>query len=147
MRRWLSGRTWKIHRSWQSPMWQFLTRNDLLKSRQSVMRIGGPQMAEIHESISVNARAERVFDIVDDEQKYPSYVPNVTGVADVVRSQGRVRDSVRIIYKVLGVTFDEKFTVEVHQRPSRIGSTFKGAMTGTFDWRFEPAAGRASGTA
>jgi len=97
-------------------------------------------MAEIHESISVNARAERVFDIVDDEQKYPSYVPNVTGVADVVRSQGRVGDSVRIIYKVLGVTFDEKFTVKVHQRPSRIGSTFKGGMTGTFDWRFEPQA-------
>src|SRR5207244_4725562 len=117
MRRWLSGRTWKIHRSWQSPMWQFLTRNDLLKSRQSVMRIGGPQMAEIHESISVNARAERVFDIVDDEQKYPSYVHNVTGVADVVRRQGRVGDSVRIIYKVMMVPFVDKFTVnlvEIH---------------------------------
>src|SRR5438445_9937775 len=29
---------------------------------------------------------------------------------------------------------------KVHQRPSRIGSTFKGGMTGTFDWRFEPQA-------
>src|SRR5438876_5648293 len=55
-------------------------------------------------------------------------------------SRSTRRDSVRIIYKVLGVTFDEKFTVKVHQRPSRIGSTFKGGMTGTFDWRFEPQA-------
>lgn len=97
-------------------------------------------MAEIHESLAVNARAETVFDLVDDEQKYPSYVPNVTGVADAVRSQGRVGDSVRVIYKVLGVTFDEKFIVKEHQRPSRISSTFEGGMTGTFDWRFEPQA-------
>ena len=95
-------------------------------------------MSEIHKSLTIDAPAEKLFDIVDDEQRYPSYVPNVTGVEDITRSAGRVGDSVRIIYKVLGITFDEKFTITEHARPRRISSTFEGGMKGTFNWRFEP---------
>jgi len=51
-----------------------------------------------------------VFAIVDDPANFPKYVPNVHDVVDVRRSDGRIGDSFRVIYKVLGVTFDEKFT-------------------------------------
>jgi len=95
-------------------------------------------MAEIHKSTTVAAPVEKVFEIVDDPANFPRYVPNVHEVADVRRSDGRMGDSFRVIYKVLGVTFDEKFTVTDYERPNRIKSTFSGGMTGTFAWTFEP---------
>ena len=95
-------------------------------------------MAEIHKSTTVAAPVEKVFEIVDDPANFPKYVPNVNDVVDVRRSDGRIGDSFRVIYKVLGVTFDEKFTVTHYQRPNMIKSTFAGGMTGTFAWTFEP---------
>jgi ribosome-associated toxin RatA of RatAB toxin-antitoxin module len=95
-------------------------------------------MAEIHKSATVAAPVEKVFEIVDDPANFPKYVPNVHDVVDVRRSAGRIGDSFRVIYKVLGVTFDEKFTVTESDRNSRITSTFSGGMTGTFAWKFEP---------
>jgi ribosome-associated toxin RatA of RatAB toxin-antitoxin module len=95
-------------------------------------------MAEIHKSATIAASVEKVFEIVDDPANFPKYVPNVHDVVDVRRSDGRIGDSFRVIYKVLGVTFDEKFTVTHFQRPNMIKSTFAGGMTGTFAWTFEP---------
>jgi ribosome-associated toxin RatA of RatAB toxin-antitoxin module len=95
-------------------------------------------MAEIHKSTTVAETAEKVFEIVDDPANFPNYVPNVHEVVDVRRSEGRIGDSFRAIYKVVGVTFDEKFTVTEYQRPNRITSAFSGGMTGTFAWTFEP---------
>jgi carbon monoxide dehydrogenase subunit G len=59
-------------------------------------------------------------------------------VADVVRTEKRVGDSFRVIYKVVGVTFDEKFKITEYQRPSRVRLTFEGGMKGTFAWSFAP---------
>ncbi len=95
-------------------------------------------MAEIHKSTTVAEPLEKLFEIVDDPANFPKYVPNVHAVVDIRRSDGRIGDSFRVIYKVLGVTFDEKFTVSDYERPSRITSTFSGGMTGTFAWTFEP---------
>ncbi len=94
-------------------------------------------MAEIHKSATIDAPIERAFEIVEDPNNFPKYVPNVYDVVDVRRSDGRVGDSFRVIYKVLGVTFDEKFTVTDYQRPNRIKTTFTGGMNGTFTWTFE----------
>ncbi len=99
--------------------------------------MGGLRLAEIHKSTTIEAPAQRIFDIVEDPGNFPKYVPNVHGVADVHRSDSHVGDSFRVIYKVLGVTFDEKFRVADYQRPNRIKSTFEGGMTGTFAWTFE----------
>ncbi len=95
-------------------------------------------MAEIHKSTTVAAPVDKVFEIVDDPANFPKYVPNVQDVAEVLRSAGRIGDSFRVIYRVLGVTFDEKFTVTDYERHHRITSTFSGGMTGTFAWTFEP---------
>ena len=98
----------------------------------------GLAIAEIHKSATIAAPVETVFEIVDDPTSFPRYVPNVHDVVDIRRSEGRIGDSFRVIYRVLGVTFDEKFTVTDYQRPNRITSTFAGGMTGTFAWTFEP---------
>ncbi len=95
-------------------------------------------MAEIHKVATIDVPIAKVFDIVDDPSTFPKYVPNVREVVDMHRSDSRVGDSFRVIYRVLGITFDEKFTVTDYQRPDRIKSKFEGGMKGTFAWSFEP---------
>ena len=103
-------------------------------------------MAEIHKTVTIDAPADKVFDIVDDPENYPKYVPNVSRVVDVRRSDKRIGDSFRVIYKVLGTTFDEQFTTTDYQRPTRITSAFEGGMTGTFSWAFEPLGAQTKAT-
>ena len=50
-------------------------------------------MAEIHKTVTIDAPAARVFDIVDDPEHYPKYVPNVGQVVDLRRSDRRIGDS------------------------------------------------------
>jgi uncharacterized membrane protein len=95
-------------------------------------------MAHIHKRATIDAPIEKVFDFVDDPDRIPTYAPNVERVVDVVRTEKRVGDSFRVIYKVLGVTFDEKFTVTAYERPNRVENSVGGGMTGTFNWNFEP---------
>ena len=95
-------------------------------------------MSEIHKSVTIDAPAEKVYEFVDNPENFSKYVPNVERVVDIKRSEGRLGDSFRAIYKVMGVTFDEKFTVTEHQPPHKAASRFEGGMKGTFDWSFEP---------
>ena len=95
-------------------------------------------MAEIHKTLTINAPAGKLFEIVDDPENFPRYVPNVSQVLDVHRSEHRVGDTFRVVYKVLGLTFEEKFTTTEYQPQSRIVASFEGGMSGTFDWRLEP---------
>lgn len=99
-------------------------------------------MSEIKKSLTIDATAEELFDIVDDPHNFPKYVPNVSEVADIHRTDGRVGDTFRVIYKVLGLTFDEKFTTTEYQRSTRLNSEFKGGMSGTFRWTFQPHGGQ-----
>jgi carbon monoxide dehydrogenase subunit G len=95
-------------------------------------------MAEIHKTATIDAPPEEVFAILDDPANFPKYIPNVRQVVDVQRTDQRVGDSFRVIYKVLGLTFDERFKTTDYQRHSRITSTFEGGMSGTFRWTLEP---------
>jgi carbon monoxide dehydrogenase subunit G len=95
-------------------------------------------MAHIQKRATIDAPIEKVFDFVDDPEKISTYAPNVERVVDVVRTEKRVGDSFRVIYRVLGVTFDEKFKVTGYERPNRLENSVKGGMTGTFNWNFEP---------
>lgn len=95
-------------------------------------------MAHIHKGATIDAPIEKVFDFVDDPERIPTYAPNVERVVEVVRTEKRVGDSYRVIYKVLGVTFDEKFKVAAYDRPNRVDNSVEGGMTGTFNWNFEP---------
>jgi ribosome-associated toxin RatA of RatAB toxin-antitoxin module len=95
-------------------------------------------MAEIHKTTIIETPVEELFTIIDNAENFPRYVPNVSAVADVKRSDQRMGDSFRVTYKVLGVTFDEKFTTTDYQRPHRLAATFEGGMSGTFRWTLEP---------
>ena len=95
-------------------------------------------MSEIKKALTIDATAEELFDMVEDPQKLATYVPNVSEVVDIHRTEQRVGDTFRVIYKVLGMTFDEKFTTSEYERPKSITSAFKGGMNGTFRWNFKP---------
>ena len=95
-------------------------------------------MAEIHKSVTIDAPAGSVFDLLDDPSTIPSYTPNVERVEDVRQSEQRIGDTFRVIYKAVGMTFEEKFTVTEHKRPSRLASRFENGMTGTFVYEVAP---------
>jgi carbon monoxide dehydrogenase subunit G len=95
-------------------------------------------MSEIHKSLTIDAPAEKVYAFVDNPENFSQYTPNVERVVDIKRTDARVGDSFHAVYKAMGVTFDEKFTVTEHQPPRKLGSSFEGGMKGTFDWTFEP---------
>jgi uncharacterized membrane protein len=95
-------------------------------------------MAEIHKSVTIDAPAERVFDLLDDPSAIPSYTPNVERVEDVRQSEQRIGDTFRVIYKAVGMTFEEMFTVTEHMRPTRLASRFENGMKGTFVYQLAP---------
>jgi carbon monoxide dehydrogenase subunit G len=95
-------------------------------------------MSEIHKTVTFDAPVEKVFELVDNPDNIPNYIPNVERVADVKRSDGRIGDTFRVIYKVLGISFDEKFTVTGYEPRRKLVSKFDGGMKGTFSWTFEP---------
>ncbi|HYZ78515.1 MAG TPA: SRPBCC family protein [Gaiellaceae bacterium] len=95
-------------------------------------------VAEIHKSVTIDAPAERVFDLLDDPSAIPSYTPSVERVEDVRQSEQRIGDTFRVIYKAVGMTFEEKFTVIEHNRPTRLASRFENGMKGTFVYQVTP---------
>jgi uncharacterized membrane protein len=95
-------------------------------------------MAQIHKSVIIDAPAERVFDLIDDPSAISSYTPNVERVEDVQQSEQRIGDTFRVIYKAVGVTFEEEFTVTEYERPTRLASRFENGMKGTFAYQVTP---------
>lgn len=95
-------------------------------------------MSEIHKTTTFDSPVEKVFELVDNPENIPKYISNVERVADVKRTDGRIGDTFRVIYKVLGMTFDEKFTVTGYEPKRKLVSNFDGGMKGTFSWTFEP---------
>jgi uncharacterized protein YndB with AHSA1/START domain len=95
-------------------------------------------MAEIHKSVTISASAEKVFDLIDDPSTISSYTPNVERVEDVHQSEQRIGDTFRVIYKAVGVTFEERFTITDYERPTRLASRFENGMKGTFVYQLTP---------
>ena len=95
-------------------------------------------MSEIRKTATFDAPVEKVFELIENPDNIPKYIPNVERVADVKRTDGRIGDTFRVIYKVLGISFDEKFTVTGYEPKRKLVSKFDGGMKGTFSWTFEP---------
>lgn len=94
-------------------------------------------MSEIHKTVTFDAPVEKVFELVDNPENIPKYIPNVERVLDVKRTDRRIGDTFRVIYKVLGISFDEKFTVTEYERSRKVVSNVDGGMKGSFTWTFE----------
>ena len=103
-------------------------------------------MARLTESITIAAPVEKVFLRCDDPHAMPLYVPSVTSVSDVKRSDRRLGDTFRVTYGMLGTHFDEDFTYTEYERNKKIKASFDGAMKGTMGITLEPHGGSTKAT-
>ena len=95
-------------------------------------------MTTIHKEIVISASPEGIFEILDDPEAVLRYGPGVTRVSDVQRSEGRIGDSTRLTYSVMGLRFPMKFTTLEYSKPSKILARMEGGMRGTFGWNLKP---------
>lgn len=95
-------------------------------------------MPRIQKAATVNAPAERVFQAIDDPEMMERYVPSVTKVSDVQRTDARLGDTFRVTYEMLGIHFDQLFTYSEYDRPRKLAARFTGAMAGTMRCHLEP---------
>ena len=95
-------------------------------------------MPVIEKSITIQAPPDRVFAILDDPASIRRYGPGVTDVSDVLLSEGRIGDSFKVTYSVVGLRLPMTFTIIEHAVESRLGCQVEGSMEGTLSWRLDP---------
>ena len=106
---------------------------------------GGVLTSRIHATVTIERPVEKVLEFVDDSDGLAKCAPMVKRVVAVVRSRRRVGSSFRVIYRVLGMPFDEEFRVIGFEPPRthtphrrfQIWQTFNGPVRGTFTWTLE----------
>ncbi|TMI29313.1 SRPBCC family protein [Candidatus Bathyarchaeota archaeon] len=91
----------------------------------------GVTMTKVVKTILINAPISKVFEKCDNPNAMPLYVPSVTSVSNVQRSEKRIGDTFRATYGMMGAHFDEDFTYTEFERDKRIKAAFEGAMKGT----------------
>jgi carbon monoxide dehydrogenase subunit G len=94
-------------------------------------------MALIEKSAVVDAPIEAVYDYMDDPTNVPDFAPGVERVEVLRRTDERVGDSFRLIYRVIGIDFPITFAVTEAERPHTLASRMEGAMTGEFRWQLD----------
>jgi ligand-binding SRPBCC domain-containing protein len=95
--------------------------------------------------VTIETPVEKVLEFVDDPQNLAECAPMVERVVEMGRSGVRVGNSFQAIYRVLGMPFNEEFTVIGFEPPRRhtphrrfqIWQTYKGPVKGTFTWTLE----------
>lgn len=95
-------------------------------------------MAKITKTAVINAPPEKVFKTLDDPNQIPTIVPAVTHVSDVALSPGRVGDTFRVTYGLMGMHFDLNFTNVANEPPRKIVREFDGGMSGRLSYTVEP---------
>ena len=94
-------------------------------------------MPIIQKSITIQAPPAQVFAILDDPTSVRRYGPGVTGVSDIRQSEGRIGDSFKVTYSVMGLKFHITFTITGYDAGSRLESRVEGGMEGTFAWSLD----------
>ena len=106
---------------------------------------GGAVTSQIHVTVTVETPVEKVLEFVDDPENLAKCAPMVDRVVQVDRSGRRVGTSFRVIYRVLGMRFNEEFRVVGFEPPRshtphrrfQIWQTFHGRVKGTLTWTLE----------
>lgn len=95
-------------------------------------------MTRVVKSIPIDAPVEKVFLRCDDPNAMALYVPSVTSVSNVQRSDKRIGDTFQAKYGMMGAHFDEDFTFTEYEKNRRIKAHFDGAMKGSMGITLEP---------
>lgn len=106
---------------------------------------GGTVTSQIHATVTIDTPVEKVLEFLDDPDNLAKCVRTVERVEEVSRSPGRVGNSFRLIYRVLGVPLNEELMVIGFEPPRRhtphrrfqIWQTVHGRVRGTVTWTLE----------
>src|ERR1700730_7139220 len=125
--------------------WSF--RLATVSAPHSLLQIGqgGAVTSQIHATVTIDTPVEKVLDLVDDPQSLAKCAPMVGRVVEVGRSGNRVDVSFRVICRVLGMPFNEEFSVVGFEPPRRhtphrrfqVRQAFHGRVRGTLTWTLE----------
>src|SRR5437870_12988329 len=88
-------------------------------------------MPKITKSLEVGAPVEKVFDMLDDPENFPVYVPNVTKVSNIRRSDKRLGDSFDVAYSMMGMDSNETFTYSEYAKRKSLAPRTARRMTGS----------------
>ena len=95
-------------------------------------------MPKISRTVDVESHVNKLFELLDNPENFPVFVPNVTKVSNIRRSDKRLGDSFDVVYSVMGMNFDEKFTYSEYAKPTRLAARYDGRMTGSMGITLEP---------
>lgn len=98
-------------------------------------------MTFIQRALDVNAPAERVFDIIDTPSRVPEWAAGITRVSDIRESEGRVGDTMRATYSVMGMRFPMRWTTTEYEKPTRFRFRAEGGIGGNMGFFLEPKDG------
>ena len=103
-------------------------------------------MPRITKTVEVEGPVEKVFEMLDDPENFPVYVPNVTKVSNIRRTDKRLGDTFDVVYSMMGMDFNEKFTYSEYAKPQRLAARYEGRMTGSMGITLEPKGGKTLAT-
>ena len=77
-------------------------------------------MTFIQRAVEVNAPADKVFDVIDTPRRVPEWAAGITSVSDIRESEGRVGDTMKATYSVMGMRFPMIWTITEHEKPTKL---------------------------
>jgi len=95
-------------------------------------------MAKMTKKIDVVAPPDRIYGTLNDPNAMPLFVPAVTNVSNVQKTDKRIGDTFRATYGLMGMHFDLTFTDTENAPAKRIARRFEGAMKGSLAYTLEP---------
>ncbi len=97
-------------------------------------------MPKIERSITVNAPVDKVFAYLGDARNQLEWVPGMTEVTDVVRTEQAVGSHYQWKYKMMGIPFQGESTTVEYVPNKRMVAKNTG-IPSTWAWSFEPQGG------
>ena len=98
-------------------------------------------MTFIQRAVEVNAPADTVFDVIDTPRRVPEWAAGITSVSDIRESEGRVGDTMKATYSVMGMRFPMRWTITEHEKPTKLTFQARGGIGGKMGFFLEPSDG------
>src|SRR5437016_13754971 len=76
--------------------------------------------------------------MLDNPENFPGYVPNVTKVSNIRRSEKRLGDSFDVVDSMVGMEIPEPVTYSEYAKPKRLAARYEGRMSGSMGITLEP---------
>ena len=98
-------------------------------------------MTFIQRAVDVNATADTVFDLINTPRRVPEWAAGITSVSDIRESEGRVGDTMKATYSVMGMHFPMIWAITEYEKPTKLRFYARGRIGGNMGFFLEPSEG------